>query len=103
VRRNTKEGVINKKEKVRLPTTKAMPTLFSFNELNKVFFKVPFVSLASKFISKYYTKLPLVVTEQRRISKTEYLPLSHLIYKGKRLPLQAWNGPEGSRKLRFPD
>jgi len=23
--------------------------------------------------------------------------------KGKALPLQAWGGPEGSRKLRFPD
>jgi len=23
--------------------------------------------------------------------------------KGKPVPLQAWNGPEGSRKLRFPD
>jgi len=25
------------------------------------------------------------------------------IYKGKAFPLQAWSGPEGSRKLRFPD
>jgi len=24
------------------------------------------------------------------------------IYKGKGVPLQAWRGPEGSRKLRFP-
>jgi hypothetical protein len=23
--------------------------------------------------------------------------------KGKTVPLQAWTGPEGSRKLRFPD
>jgi hypothetical protein len=23
--------------------------------------------------------------------------------KGKEIPLQAWSGPEGSRKLRFPD
>jgi hypothetical protein len=23
--------------------------------------------------------------------------------KGKGVPLQAWSGPEGSRKLRFPD
>jgi hypothetical protein len=23
--------------------------------------------------------------------------------KGKAVPLQAWRGPEGSRKLRFPD
>ena len=26
-----------------------------------------------------------------------------LILKGKAAPLQAWSGPEGSRKLRFPD
>ena len=25
------------------------------------------------------------------------------IYKGKAVPLQAWSGPEASRKLRFPD
>ena len=25
------------------------------------------------------------------------------IYKGKAIPLQAWTGPEGSRRLRFPD
>jgi len=24
-------------------------------------------------------------------------------YKGEAVPLQAWSGPEGSRKLRFPD
>ena len=30
---------------------------------------------------------------------------SHVIRlnKGKSVPLQAWSGPEGSRKLRFPD
>jgi hypothetical protein len=26
-----------------------------------------------------------------------------LPYKGKAVPLQAWSGPDGSRKLRFPD
>ena len=26
-----------------------------------------------------------------------------VIKKGKAVPLQAWRGPEGSRKLRFPD
>ena len=26
-----------------------------------------------------------------------------LLYNGKSVPLQAWTGPEGSRKLRFPD
>jgi hypothetical protein len=27
----------------------------------------------------------------------------HLQVKGKAIPLQTWTGPEGSRKLRFPD
>ena len=27
----------------------------------------------------------------------------YCLIKGKTLPLQAWSGPEGSRKLRFPD
>ena len=27
----------------------------------------------------------------------------HSQYKGKAVPLQAWRGPEGSGKLRFPD
>ena len=31
-----------------------------------------------------------------------FFPHSALI-KGKAVPLQAWTGPEGSRKLRFPD
>ena len=26
-----------------------------------------------------------------------------VLHKGKAIPLQAWSGPEGSRKLRFPD
>ena len=26
-----------------------------------------------------------------------------IVGKGKAVPLQAWSGPEGSRKLRFPD
>ena len=29
--------------------------------------------------------------------------LESLLGKSKAIPLQAWNGPEGSRKLRFPD
>jgi len=28
---------------------------------------------------------------------------SNNVKKGKAVPLQAWSGPEGSRKLRFPD
>jgi hypothetical protein len=30
-------------------------------------------------------------------------PSKEDIKKGKAVPLQVWSGPEGSRKLRFPD
>jgi len=33
-----------------------------------------------------------------RITDNQQIPI-----KGKSIPLQAWSGPEGSRKLRFPD
>ena len=36
----------------------------------------------------------------RGFSNTKYVFLS---CKSKAVPLQAWTGPEGSRKLRFPD
>ena len=29
--------------------------------------------------------------------------VSLMVLKGKTVPLEAWSGPEGSRKLRFPD
>ena len=37
--------------------------------------------------------------------KKDYLPLGfeHFKIKDKTVPLQAWSGPEGSRRLRFPD
>jgi len=36
-------------------------------------------------------------------SKCVFLLHFSLIVKGKVVPLQAWSGPEGSRKLRSPD
>ena len=32
-----------------------------------------------------------------------YEELIDVTKKGKAVPLQAWSGPDGSRKLRFPD
>jgi len=37
------------------------------------------------------------------VIRRQLLVTSHLHCKGKGVPLQAWSGPEGSRKLRFPD
>jgi hypothetical protein len=37
------------------------------------------------------------------IKYTRFLPWPLKVNKGKALPLQAWTGPEGSRRLRLPD
>ena len=36
-------------------------------------------------------------------TRENYIRKTFLTYKSKAVPLQAWSGPEGSRKLRFPD
>jgi len=47
--------------------------------------------------------------KERNQGTTENSHIGHCTYtagskgKGKAVPLQAWNGPEGSRMLRFPD
>jgi hypothetical protein len=35
--------------------------------------------------------------------RTEYENIQQPLYLKKAVPLQAWTGPEGSRRLRFPD
>jgi hypothetical protein len=49
-------------------------------------------------------------TTVRRTQGVKHNDVGHIIFekytytgKGKAVPLQAWIGPEGSRKLRFPD
>jgi hypothetical protein len=37
------------------------------------------------------------------VKKLVVFALVHSVVKGKAVPLQAWSGPEDSRKLRFPD
>jgi hypothetical protein len=44
-----------------------------------------------------------VATPQARWLTGKKTAFKHLVLKGKAIPLQAWCGPEGSRKLRFPD
>ena len=39
----------------------------------------------------------------RLYTQEMFLVLISVRVKGKSVPLQAWSGPEGSRKLRFPD
>jgi len=44
-----------------------------------------------------------------QLEKNKYRPFKvtvlnfKVLYKGKAIPLQAWTGPEGPRKLRLPD
>jgi len=46
-----------------------------------------------------------VCPDQEHIAIAQTSLLCHVApaVKGKAVPLQAWSGPEGSRKLRFPD
>jgi hypothetical protein len=43
------------------------------------------------------TLLVIIQDSEDKLQKTVYMK------RGKAVPLQAWSGPEGSRKLRFPD
>jgi hypothetical protein len=55
-------------------------------------------------INKRLTKNLEAIPGKDSIQKTAILGTSHVIKdKDKAVPLQAWGGPEGSRKLRFPD
>ena len=46
-----------------------------------------------------YSSLTFINTH----STPKFLAGNYASGKGKTVPLQAWGGPEGSRKLRFPD
>jgi len=52
-------------------------------------------------------KAPFVSDLRHKIGHSTVICNSHskfsLLCKGKAVPLQAWSGPEGSRKSRFPD
>ena len=58
----------------------------------------------SKSFRKYLSNIP-GNHEVKELQKTAILGTAHILQKvkGKAVPLQAWTGPEGSRKLRFPD
>ena len=53
-------------------------------------------SITTTFISAYYL---LHVSSFVKY----YQEIKQYVKKGKAVPLQAWTGPEGSRKSRFPD
>ena len=54
--------------------------------------------------------LEIEIERERETGETERINGNCTLYsvsvtgkKGKAVPLQAWTGPQGSRKLRFPD
>jgi len=49
--------------------------------------------------------LPFGVTISATVPQISEIPEGLINYsvKGKAIPLQAWTGPEGSRRLRLPD
>jgi len=46
---------------------------------------------------------PTVLPDRAIYRQSHYFIYRPRVYKVKAVPLQAWTGPEGSRKLRFPD
>jgi len=62
--------------------------------------QIPRLLCKSKFLS-FSKRLAIALYSYLE----EYIPRSHEVSlkKGKGVPLQAWTGPEGSRKLRLPD
>jgi len=57
-------------------------------------------SVGTRGIGRVQQRRDAVLTD---VSKEPDTLVIILIIKGKSVPLQAWSGPEGSRKLRFPD
>ena len=54
--------------------------------------------MASKFVL-----LSLSLEDSKRVRADRLVLTIEILKKGKAVPLQAWSGPEGSRKLRFLD
>ena len=67
------------------------------------------VSLLSLLAGKHFVPLkmlPIYSSQHYLIIRHRYGKCSSFaleLCKGKSVPLQAWSGPEGSKKLRFPD
>ena len=58
----------------------------------------------NKYNHKIYNIQGNTANQEYQIEKTPAVEsASYTMGKGKSVPSQAWSGPEGSRKLRFPD
>jgi hypothetical protein len=66
---------------------------------------LPFSELSSQLQGTftYISTSPLIYTDKLG-KKSNGCMATHMIKgKGKAIPLQAWTGPEGSRRMRLPD
>jgi hypothetical protein len=75
-----------------------------------VYFWLTFLAAPRDLVCCFYNYLVKLVTMSTWVSKLQpwnYVDKNQMIDKGKgkgkAVPLQAWSGSEGSRKLRFPD
>ena len=50
----------------------------------------------------FYLKTRIKVTIKNKTIRNQYSAVQYSTVKGKAVPLQAWSGPEGSRKLWLP-
>jgi hypothetical protein len=69
----------------------------------EVIYRIFFFSC--KLRRRYLTLTHAVKTKSSHLGNNQYFYVFTAVKKkkGKAVPLQAWSGPEGSRKLRFPD
>ena len=74
---------------------KSPPSNYHFLPILRIYLGGKFANLKLQFCGTPGLNFPLVTHGKFRSIQ---LPI-----KGKAVPLQAWSGPEGSRKLRFPD
>ena len=58
---------------------------------------------ADKSLARPISRCTSILYDGENISFDASLVIYMCINKGKAVPLQVWSGPEGSRKLRFPD
>jgi hypothetical protein len=53
--------------------------------------------------AKYEPTIPVIERPQTHALDRAATGIGSLLIKGKAIPLQAWTGPEGSRRLRLSD
>ena len=84
---------IHCRQKLRCPCFYLSPLSVISIHSNVTMISLRQISFPSKFLDQYFDSSYNFSLRAFRLARV----------KGKSVPLQAWSGPEGSRKLRFPD